>query len=138
MDLSSSFHVAAGGNANFRGVDIGKRGLLDLADLDRSKAPWRRSTSGSKSGSTAPECCVQISTKKRLELQVLPVADKARRDATMKELQTLWHLRGHPNVVGFHGAAYSEADGGVVIATDLTDGGTLAELIRLAGALRGC
>lgn len=114
----------AGGLIHWRGVAVSDKGVLKLDELERTDEPvawagrdtrkWRRPGG------------------EHIVVRMLSLTDKQLRDNAMRELETLWELKSHRNVVSFLGAAYSEADAALAVGLEYTDGGSLSELLRRA------
>lgn len=122
-----SFAVKDGGSGgliHWRGVVVSDKGVLKLDELERTDEPvawagrdtrkWRRPGG------------------EHIVVRMLPLTDKKLRDDAMRELETLWELKSHRNVVSFLGAAYSEVDAALAVGLEHTDGGSLSELLRRA------
>jgi serine/threonine protein kinase len=115
---------ASGGLIQWRGVAVSEKGALKLDELERTDEPVAWAGPGTRKW--------RRPGGEHVVVRMLPLTDKKLRDAAMRELETLWELKSHRNVVSFLGAAYSEADAALAVGLEYTDGGSLSELLRRA------
>ena len=113
-----------GGLIHWRGVAVSEKGVLKLDELERTDEPVAWAGEGTRKW--------RRPGGEHIVVRLLPLTDKKLRDDAMRELETLWELKAHKNVVSFLGAAYSEADAALAVGLEYTDGGSLSELLRRA------
>lgn len=113
------------GLISWRGVDVSEKGHLKLAELTRTDERVAWAGEGTRKWRRADGEVVVV--------RLLPMTDKKQRDEAMRELETLWEIKAHKNVVSFLGAAYSETDAALAVGLQYTDGGSLSEMLRRGG-----